>query len=60
MELIKIVEYTCPTCGTKTKNQSGMSLLCQECVNSFLARNVGLMQEESEEQGIVPGETNDE
>lgn len=42
--------YICQTCGTTTVSQVGNQVLCQNCVNTFLARNVGLMAPLSEIQ----------
>ena len=34
----------CPTCGRTSVAEKGTQSLCQNCVNEFLAKNVGLMQ----------------
>lgn len=36
--------YQCPRCERKSVAEAGSQLLCQPCVNEFLARNVGMMQ----------------
>lgn len=37
--------FRCPTCGKQSVAESGNKIMCQECVNQFLAKNVGLMEE---------------
>jgi hypothetical protein len=34
----------CKTCGRTGVSQIGSPVLCETCVNTFLAKNVGLMQ----------------
>ena len=34
----------CPTCGRKGVSEVGRQVICETCVNEFLAKNVGLMQ----------------
>ena len=43
----------CPTCGRKGVAEKGKQVICESCVNEFLARNVGIMQpmEESANDG---------
>lgn len=41
--------YRCPRCARKAVSEVGSTLLCQPCVNEFLARNVGIMNEFIEE-----------
>jgi DNA-directed RNA polymerase subunit RPC12/RpoP len=43
-ELPKMQHYACGTCGRTTVGRVGEQLLCDNCVNRFLARNVGLMR----------------
>jgi len=40
------VRIICPTCGRKGVAEKGKQVICESCVNEFLARNVGIMQEE--------------
>ena len=40
--------YVCTTCGSTHVSTVGNQVLCQNCVNNFLARNVGLMRPVSE------------
>ena len=40
------VHLTCPTCGGVGQAEKGSQVLCQNCVNVFLSKNVGLMVEE--------------
>ena len=35
--------YVCPTCNGEGVAEVGQKLLCQNCVNDFLAKNVGMM-----------------
>ena len=35
--------FECGNCGESQVAAEGSALLCQNCVNTFLARNVGLM-----------------
>lgn len=39
------VHLTCPTCGGVGTAEKGSQVLCQNCVNVFLSKNVGLMEE---------------
>jgi len=48
MTLPKLERYVCQSCGNTTVQVEGSTILCQDCVNSFLARNVGVMTPESE------------
>lgn len=41
-----MAHYKCPTCGASAVAETGGQLLCQQCVNQFLARNVGMMEEQ--------------
>ena len=43
------VRLSCPTCGGEGVAQKGSQVLCQNCVNAFLAKNVGLMEEVPEQ-----------
>jgi reverse gyrase len=54
MRTIEIVTMTCPACGGTAEAERGSKILCQTCVNGFLARNVGLMEEEQPNLGLVP------
>jgi hypothetical protein len=38
------IRIICPTCGRKGVAEKGNKVICETCVNEFLARNVGLMQ----------------
>ena len=48
----------CPSCGRKSVAEVGRMVICETCVNEFLAKNVGLMQpEEPPETGeFIPKE----
>jgi DNA-directed RNA polymerase subunit RPC12/RpoP len=58
-----MAHYKCPTCGASAVAETGGQLLCQQCVNQFLARNVGMMEEQRPQPvptappagGFVPG-----
>jgi DNA-directed RNA polymerase subunit RPC12/RpoP len=45
MVIPKLVGYSCPTCGKTAVAEQGRRLMCEGCVNSFLAKNVGFMTE---------------
>jgi DNA-directed RNA polymerase subunit RPC12/RpoP len=47
--------YKCPTCGASAVAETSAQLLCQQCVNQFLARNVGMM-EEQRQPSLIDGE----
>jgi hypothetical protein len=52
-----LIKYECERGHKPAVAEEGTQMMCQTCVNEFLARNVGLMkpmQEPSAEQGIVP------
>ena len=49
--VIEITEYQCNRCGKKAEAEAGSKMLCQSCVNEFLAANVGMMVEVPEEAG---------
>lgn len=38
------IRIECPTCGRKSVAEQGKQVICESCVNDFLARNVGLMR----------------
>ena len=42
--------YQCGGCGRKTVAEVGRQLLCDNCVNEFLARNIGVMQPVKEQE----------
>ena len=44
MKLPDLAIYQCTACGHEQPAELGSQILCQNCVNKFLARNVGLMQ----------------
>jgi hypothetical protein len=45
----------CNRCNRQVVVEVGSQTLCQQCVNEFLARNVGLMQPVvNEPQGVIP------
>ena len=46
----------CPTCGRKGVAEVGNKVICESCVNEFLAKNVGLMQPMVEEPAASAGE----
>ena len=46
--------YQCERCGRKAVAEANAQMLCQNCVNEFLARNVGVMQPFEPEQKVVP------
>jgi hypothetical protein len=46
--------FECPGCGNKTVAEKGSTLLCNNCVNAFLARNVGTMQEVPDGPAEIP------
>lgn len=61
-EIPKLVRYVCDSCGSTSIQVEGAHILCQDCVNTFLARNVGLMQPEQPKLetvkgGVVPSES---
>jgi DNA-directed RNA polymerase subunit RPC12/RpoP len=45
---IEVVTMKCATCGGTAEAERGSKILCQTCVTEFLARNVGLMEEEKD------------
>lgn len=52
-----LVEMACPRCQRNAWAERGAQMLCQSCVNEFLARNVGLMEEVDDRLGpdqVVP------
>jgi len=51
------IRIICPTCGRKGVAEEGKQVICETCVNEFLARNVGLMQPMTEEHQPAPTET---
>ena len=51
--LPSLVRYVCKTCGNDTIQVEGSTILCQDCVNTFLARNVGVMEPENPNSGVV-------
>ena len=40
------IRIICPTCGRKGVAEQDKQVICESCVNEFLARNVGIMQPE--------------
>ena len=53
----ELARYTCPSCLGSTIAEAGQKLLCQECVNQFLAKNVGTMEQEIPEPPTPPHTT---
>lgn len=52
-----LAKFECPRCKRQAVAEEGSQMLCQPCVNEFLARNVGMMQpvtEPDERQGVIP------
>lgn len=51
-----LTKYECPRCKRQAVAEVDSQMLCQSCVNEFLARNVGMMQEVSDprQAEIVP------
>lgn len=54
-----LAKFECPRCKRQAVAEEGSQMLCQPCVNEFLARNVGMMEPVNNEtddaaQGIVP------
>lgn len=45
MEIPKLAVFKCPTCGRQAVDQVETTMLCQHCVNVFLAKNVGVMEQ---------------
>lgn len=43
IEIPELVVLGCRTCGRKAVSEKGSQMLCQHCVNEFLARNIGMM-----------------
>ena len=58
-QIPQLAVYRCGSCGEETVAAIGSQLLCQNCVNTFLARNVGVMEqvppEVVETGGVTPG-----
>ncbi len=48
-----LVRVHCKSCGGESVVQKGQQVLCQNCVNAFLAKNIGLMEEEKEEPQFI-------
>ena len=56
-EIPKLALFTCPTCKNETVAAQGSRILCQDCVNTFLAKNVGLMIETEGDDDSIPLES---
>ena len=41
----QFTRYACGGCGKQAVAQKGAQMLCETCVNTFLAKNVGMMRE---------------
>jgi len=44
MKIPEFHEIECPTCHRRSVAEVGRKVICETCVNAFLAKNVGLMQ----------------
>ena len=62
VQIPELTVYQCVACGNQTVAEKGQQMLCNTCVNTFLARNVGLMEPGAEDRkpapeplGVVPG-----
>jgi hypothetical protein len=57
-QIPQLAVYRCNGCGEETVAAVGSQMLCQNCVNQFLARNIGIMQpvppELVETGGVTP------
>ena len=52
-----LAKFECPRCKRQAVAEEGSQMLCQPCVNEFLARNVGMMEPVEErltQQDVVP------
>ena len=53
-----LAKFECPRCKRQAVAEEGSQMLCQPCVNEFLARNVGMMEpvmaEQPESETIQP------
>ena len=57
LRIPELIKFECPRCRKQAVSEVGSQILCQSCVNEFLARNVGMMvpvAEDKPEQPVVP------
>ena len=63
IKIPELAAFKCPSCSKTTVAEKGSKILCQECVNLFLARNVGMMEEIEPKRHldvVASGEADDE